>query len=1019
MRNLLTLLLLTVFSVHSIAQDGTLRGTITDMRGEELIGATVILKNNPSLATICDFQGNYTIKIPAGTPQIINVSFVGHQTIEDTVIVQAGKVTIENYVMNAATEEIEGVVVYGKANKEKDIYMRQVKMKSATSIDYISKETIKKTGDSYVDDAIKRVTGVSTVQGFIAVRGLADRYVKTTFNGARIPTLDPYTNNIRLDMFPTSLVDNIVVTKTQSPHLPGDWTGAYLSIETKDYPQKFTVSAKTSFGFNAQTTFKDNTSSQRSSTDWLGYDDGLRDFDHSRYSRYYDKITAQQFFETNGQPDYIASLGLDPQNPDHLNQNLNEISPDNIYYRLNMVQYGILAPAHINNSSEYNTAHEQIRNQQGDHYQDAFTSINASASEFGQMLPNSWTTTRRQAPFNFSQDLTIGDQVALFGNPLGLLTGFKYSTYTRSDPNAETNDYVYRSEFTRFDTVGKYNRDIGVETNEWSFLAGASYRVGPYHSVSLLFMPNFSGTNKARVDSGYSDGNRDEYAWDYEIIHDQQYEERRQLIYQYQSNHFFPVIGLKIDLRASYTDGLSSIPDMKNLGYGSVFDNSDLVDDYRDSTGATLYAFSKGFDSRLTRYLDEDIFDTRFNAELPIFNKPSRVRKLKFGAAYLSNTRDVELYYYTISTEAGPEMRLANPNDKYPTSSFKIRENQQGVLLMQNSYYQDEDDFFKFSIGESKITAGYMMLDFELTKRFRFAGGLRVEYSEQLTKLKFSRAIPPPAKYNLDYIPSVNLVYNIINNDRISFNMRGSYSKSLGRPSVRELTPYGSLDYELGRFVKGNADLRTTYVDNYDLRFESYFNSGEFVSVSAFHKVFQDNIEMVFDSQFYTWENAGSGEASGLEIEGKKNIIQNLSVAANVTLIKSHTTINIYNQAGIPYGTINRDMYGQSPYIVNGILDYNSEKSGFNAALSYNVQGPKIALASVSQDDPDVYEMPVHRIDFKATKSIGNHFGIELKIRNLLSESITRAYYHNDSYDYIFDSYNFGTDFILSVTYNL
>src|SRR4030095_3337513 len=118
---------------------------------------------------------------------------------------------------------------------------------------------------------------------FITVRGIGDRYVKTTVNGSRIPTLDPFTNNIKLDLFPASLVDNVLITKTASPDIPGDWAGAYISVETKDYPDELEINMESSFGYNSLSTFQEVISSQRSNTDWLGYDNSLRDYDHSQY----------------------------------------------------------------------------------------------------------------------------------------------------------------------------------------------------------------------------------------------------------------------------------------------------------------------------------------------------------------------------------------------------------------------------------------------------------------------------------------------------------------------------------------------------------------------------------------------------------------------------------------------------------------------------------------------------------------------------------------------------------------
>ena len=71
------------------------------------------------------------------------------------------------------------------------------------------------------------------------VRGLSDRYLKTTLNGAEVPSMNPRRNTIEMDLFPTNLVDNLKVVKTQTANLPSDWAGAYISVETKDFPDQF------------------------------------------------------------------------------------------------------------------------------------------------------------------------------------------------------------------------------------------------------------------------------------------------------------------------------------------------------------------------------------------------------------------------------------------------------------------------------------------------------------------------------------------------------------------------------------------------------------------------------------------------------------------------------------------------------------------------------------------------------------------------------------------------------------
>ena len=127
---------------------------------------------------------------------------------------------------------------------------------------------------------MRRVPGVSVQDGkYVYIRGLGDRYSKTTLNGANIPGLDPDRNTVQMDLFPTNLLDNIVVYKNFTPDLPGDFTGGLVDVATKDFPEDFTMAASLGFGYNPQVTFNDNFLTYNGgNTDWLGYDDGARDF---------------------------------------------------------------------------------------------------------------------------------------------------------------------------------------------------------------------------------------------------------------------------------------------------------------------------------------------------------------------------------------------------------------------------------------------------------------------------------------------------------------------------------------------------------------------------------------------------------------------------------------------------------------------------------------------------------------------------------------------------------------------
>ena len=126
---------------------GTIRGKVTDDLGESVPGVSIAVKDIPTLGARTDFDGNYSLKISDATPHILIVSFYGYQTQEVSVNPNDGEVTILNFDLVPEISGLAVVEIEAKATKAKDYYMEKMKQKSATTLDYISSETIKKTGD--------------------------------------------------------------------------------------------------------------------------------------------------------------------------------------------------------------------------------------------------------------------------------------------------------------------------------------------------------------------------------------------------------------------------------------------------------------------------------------------------------------------------------------------------------------------------------------------------------------------------------------------------------------------------------------------------------------------------------------------------------------------------------------------------------------------------------------------------------------------------------------------------------
>src|SRR5690606_25293080 len=180
--------------------------------------------------------------------------------------------------LKESVSELEEVVVTADVLRNSETALLTVKRKSASLMDGISAANFKKIGDSNASEAAKRVTGVSVEGGkYVYVRGLGDRYTKTTLNNVDIPGLDPDRNSLQIDIFPTGLIDNMLVLKSSVAEMPADFTGGVVNIETKDFPEEKLFDVSFSIGYNPNMHFnKDYIMYDGGSRDFMGLDDGTR-----------------------------------------------------------------------------------------------------------------------------------------------------------------------------------------------------------------------------------------------------------------------------------------------------------------------------------------------------------------------------------------------------------------------------------------------------------------------------------------------------------------------------------------------------------------------------------------------------------------------------------------------------------------------------------------------------------------------------------------------------------------------
>ncbi len=274
------ILLISLFLASLLqAQNGFIRGTVFDDGvGESLPGVTIFLEGTTS-GTLSDLDGKFNLSVPSGT-YTLRVSYISYETllIKDLQVKAGEVILLDNLRLKESSIELAEVTITAKVVRNTETALLSMKMKSANVIDGISAANFRKMGDSDAASSIKRVPGLSVEGGkYVYVRGLGDRYTKTMLNGMDIPGLDPDRNTLQMDIFPTNIIDNIIVYKSFTADLPADFTGGVIDITVKDFPEEKQGSISVSTGYNPSAHFKkDYLTYTGGKTDFLGFDDGTR-----------------------------------------------------------------------------------------------------------------------------------------------------------------------------------------------------------------------------------------------------------------------------------------------------------------------------------------------------------------------------------------------------------------------------------------------------------------------------------------------------------------------------------------------------------------------------------------------------------------------------------------------------------------------------------------------------------------------------------------------------------------------
>ena len=234
------------------ATAGTIKGTITDRQTKEpLTGATIQIAETRQ-GVIADLDGHYSIDVKPGNYTLL-IRYVGYKDIRMDNI-QAGNTEIVlNFEMESDAQTLGEVSVIAKKNLEGERALQMERQKATLAIENLGSKEMSIKGIGNVEEGVKKITGISIASaGQLIVRGLGDRYSTTTLNGLPIASPNPDNKLIPLDLFPSSTVQNITVSKVYDASAFADYSGAHIDISTKENITEdfFNISLNTGGKFN-------------------------------------------------------------------------------------------------------------------------------------------------------------------------------------------------------------------------------------------------------------------------------------------------------------------------------------------------------------------------------------------------------------------------------------------------------------------------------------------------------------------------------------------------------------------------------------------------------------------------------------------------------------------------------------------------------------------------------------------------------------------------------------------------
>jgi TonB-dependent receptor len=1002
------------WSYQSAAQDGqqgAVRGRVVDAEFFQAVpGAELSLEGTQIKVQSQDDGSFFFNEVQPGVYTILAGRSGYTRERASNLVVSAGKVTETEIRLTAEVVELDDFVV-----SVEDIIQEASALSPASLVadmqsfsTSIGSEFLSKLGGGGdIGNAVKRLAGTSVVDSrYVVIRGLSDRYNVVVLNAARLPSSDPDKRAVNIDIFPSNLVETIVSSKTFTPDMPGEATGGFLNVVTKSIPAAPFVNFSVGTAYNTQSSLNPN---------FLTYKGGGTGF----LGTASDRALPGSLKITN-----LDTLPLD--NPTFRGFNPPSIAPS----------------------------------------QEVANNRDSSARLLSGRTMGVDTT---EAPMDFTFSLSAGTAIEDFmGGRLGVIGALSYAKAYKLKRGFRGNDSLFRDPVTQQNLV-QTERLFYYEEGEESLLAGGLLSIGwqgdEQDTIKLTVFSNLAAEDQAQFAIGEDDStnNMDDGFNPIEeglpIIRESLvYTERKLSTIQLSGEHVFDDDrDIKVDWAAAYAWSSQDQPDIRFSNYGFDIPNNQFFGLSNDIPGERF--------ERIWRTLDDTNYNLNLNIEIP-FGESSNGKersKIKFGGAFDHSDRVYNTENFAYKVDFLPQPigysipRVLGPSDR---GGLTLAD-QLGRADLTDSF-QSPPDFNIDStylartrtppgtenyIARQNIAATYVMSTFNVSEDVEVVAGARVESTDITVRsgsafdsldplaggfifndLITGEPIPieevlNPGIQATDLLPAMAVSWDFAE----KMTLRSSVSRTIARPTFKEIAPVLARDPTSGAFFIGNVRLDRSEIINYDIRAEWLPTPGDLVVLSVFSKEITSPIEAVNLGSIQSVFNEEAATIYGFEIELAKKLLEwgplldDITLGFNYSKMTSQVELTDFTRAGreIAGLEVNRQLQGQPDYTMNFNAQYDNEDFGFSAAIFLNITGEllyQVGGVSGSTVAPDVVQETFTSLDLSFSKELFDDWQLRFRVGNLLNTERRRMHRSATQTGAPFDTSREGTLYSISLS---